>query len=223
MEIPMLAAGELMGMLHLENRDSGARAENVMEQARTLAEHLALSLSNIKLRETLRSQSIRDPLTGLFNRRYMEESLQRDLHRAIRARLPMGMIMMDIDHFKECNDTYGHDAGDAVLRGLGALLQSQVRGADIACRFGGEEFVLILQDAALEVTIRRAEEIRRAVKALTIEYLSRILGMISVSLGVAVFPLHSDSAEGLLRKADKALYKAKHNGRDRVEVVDDTL
>ena len=220
LDVPMLAAGELMGLLHLENTDNSWRDKAVEDLARSIAEHLALSLSNIKLREKLHAQSIRDPLTGLFNRRYMEESLERELHRAARAQTPVGIIMLDIDHFKEFNDTYGHEAGDVVLHELGILLQSQIRGEDIACRFGGEEFILILPEASLEISTQRAEKIRQATKALAVEYLHKSLGMISVSMGVAVFPTHSTSAEGLLRNADKALYQAKHNGRDRVEVTE---
>ena len=116
---------------------------------KTLAEHLALAVANLKLRETLRTQSIRDPLTGLFNRRYMEESLERELRRTIRKKLPLALLMVDVDHFKHFNDTFGHEAGDEILRELARLFQSRLRAEDIACRYGGEEFVLILPDASL--------------------------------------------------------------------------
>jgi diguanylate cyclase (GGDEF)-like protein/PAS domain S-box-containing protein len=221
LDAPMLAASELIGLLHIENADTGWRDRETEELSRSLAEHLALSLSNLKLREKLHSQSIRDLLTGLFNRRYMEESLEREIHRAARGHFPVGIVMLDIDHFKDFNDTYGHEAGDVVLHELGTLLQSQIRGGDIACRFGGEEFILILPDTSLEITRQRAEKIRRASKDLIVEYQNKPLGIVSLSLGVTVFPTHSTTAQGLLRKADKALYQAKHNGRDRVEIVED--
>ena len=222
LDAPMLAAGELMGLLHIESGVNEWRLKETEELARTLAEHLALSLSNIKLREKLHAQSIRDPLTGLFNRRYMEESLERELRRATRAQSPIGIIMLDIDHFKDFNDTHGHEAGDIVLNELGILLQGQVRGGDIACRLGGEEFILILPETSLEVTRQRAEQIRLAVKGMVVEYQHKPLGIVSISIGVAIYPTHSTSAEGLLHQVDKALYQAKHHGRNRVEVVETT-
>ena len=121
---------------------------------------MALSLSNLNLRETLQHQSIRDPLTGLFNRRYMDETLERERQRAARSDTSLGVIMLDIDHFKKFNDMFGHEAGDTVLEELGVLLKNHVRGSDIACRYGGEEFVLILPESPLEIVIERAELIR---------------------------------------------------------------
>ena len=218
-DLPMLASGETIGVLHIESNYDDLFLENVQDLAHTLADHLSLSLSNLKLRETLRYQSTRDALTGLFNRRYMEESLARELPRAVRKNAPVGIIMLDIDHFKVFNDTYGHEAGDVVLREIGTLLRNQIRSEDIACRFGGEEFLLILPEANQEVTLQRAERIRAAVKAMRIDYCGQPLGLISVSLGVSVFPLHSAVAVGIIKKADEALYRAKNNGRDRVEVA----
>lgn len=218
-EIPMVASGEMIGVLHIEEREETLPLETIQDLAHSLAEHLSLSLSNLKLRETLRTQSIRDALTGLFNRRYMEESLTREIPRATRKNTPVGIIMLDIDHFRDFNDTYGHDAGDVVLREIGAKLQSQVRGEDITCRYGGEEFILILPEANQEVTVQRAERIREAIKSIRVEYRRQPLGVISISLGVAIFPEHSSTVEGILKKADEALYHAKHNGRDRVEVA----
>ncbi len=216
---PMLAAGELMGMLHVENQGERWETKEVEDLARILAEHLALSLSNISLREKLHSQSIRDPLTGLFNRRYMEETLEREIMRASRAQSKIGVIMLDIDHFKSFNDNFGHEAGDAILQKMGQLLMGQVRGSDIACRFGGEEFILILPEASLDTARERAEQIRLAVKGLKVENIGQPLGAISVSLGVAVYPEQGRIPVDLLQKVDKALYLAKHNGRDRVEVA----
>jgi diguanylate cyclase (GGDEF)-like protein len=216
---PMLAAGELMGMLHIENQLEKWENREVEDLARILAEHLALSLSNISLREKLRAQSIRDHLTGLFNRRYMEETFEREILRAIRSHTSIGVIMLDIDHFKNFNDNFGHEAGDAILQKMGHLLMGQVRGGDIACRFGGEEFILILPEASLDTARERAEQVRNAVKELRVENIGQPQGAISVSLGVAIYPDHGKKPVDLLQKVDKALYLAKHNGRDRVEVA----
>ena len=172
----------------------------------------------IAAREELRLQAIRDPLTGLFNRRYMEESLQRELHRAARNNFPLGAVMIDLDHFKRLNDTWGHEAGDAVLREFGNLLTNWSRGEDIACRYGGEEFTLILTAAASEATRLRTEQFREAARGLEIRHDGRSLGGITVSAGVAAFPEHGFTAGEILRAADEALYQAKARGRDRVVV-----
>lgn len=149
----------------------------------------------------------------------MEESLAREIPRAQRKNMPVGIIMLDIDHFKVFNDTNGHEAGDMVLREMGAVLQNQIRGEDIVCRYGGEEFIIILPEANQAVTMQRAEQIRQAIKAMRVEYRRQPLGVISISLGVAIFPDHSSTVTGILKKADEALYLAKHNGRDRVEAA----
>jgi len=182
----------------------------------TIAEHIALAISNLRLKETLRQQSIRDALTGLFNRRYMEETLERELRRAKRENKPVGIIMIDIDFFKDFNDRIGHGGGDALLRELGAFLINSTRGGDVACRYGGEEFLLVLPDANLEDAGRRAEEMRKGVKALRVDYLGKTFAKCSISLGVAVFPENGETSEVLLNAADKALYRAKNEGRDRV-------
>lgn len=218
--VPMLAASELLGLLHIESTTDNLHEEKKEEKAQTVSEHLALALSNIRLREKLHSQSIRDPLTGLFNRRYMEESLEREIHRANRSNNSIGIIMLDIDHFKQVNDSYGHEAGDAILHNLGCLLLSQVRAGDIACRFGGEEFIIILPDASAETTRQRAEEIRQAVEKIKVDHEGEVLNQITVSLGTAAFPKNSASIDGIIHQADKALYQAKHNGRNRVESAD---
>jgi diguanylate cyclase (GGDEF)-like protein len=172
----------------------------------------------IAAREELRLLAIRDPLTGLFNRRYMEESLERELHRAARNNLPLGAIMIDLDHFKRFNDTWGHEAGDAVLRKVGCLLKEWSRGEDIACRYGGEEFTLILTGTSSEVTRLRAEQFRQAARGLEVPHAGRSLGGITISAGVAAFPDHGFTAAEFLRAADQALYQAKAIGRDRVVV-----
>ncbi len=172
----------------------------------------------IAAREELRLQAIRDPLTGLFNRRYMEESLERELYRASRNSLSLGAVMIDLDHFKRFNDTWGHEAGDAVLREVGGLLRDCARGEDIACRYGGEEFTLILASASSEVTHWRTKQFHQAVRSLDVQHDGRALGRITISAGVAGFPQHGFTATDILRAADEALYQAKAEGRDRVVV-----
>lgn len=183
-----------------------------------------IELQTRLLRESeshLRELSIRDPLTGLFNRRYMEETLERELSRAHRLESSLGVIMLDVDHFKIFNDTYGHSAGDVLLCELSNSLQKYIRGGDILCRYGGEEFVLILPGVNLDVLCKRAETLRAQAKNLRIFYDGRQLSSIAISLGVAIFPAHAINRDELLRAADIALYRAKHEGRDRVVVFDE--
>ena len=174
----------------------------------------------LKSQALLREQSVRDHLTGLFNRRYMEETLERELLRAARKQLSLGIIMLDVDEFKHFNDTYGHAAGDLILRELGSLLLRQVRGEDVACRYGGDEFMLILPDASREVTRERAERICAYARQLRLQFEGQSLAAVGLSLGVAVFPEHGAASTGVLRAADAALYRAKHEGRGRVVVAD---
>src|SRR3989449_1743351 len=155
--VRMMGQGEALGVLHVQSGGTSGEGQNHLTDAQqrlavTAAGHIALALANLRLRETLRMQSIRDPLTGLFNRRYMEESLARELRRAARNQRRLGAIMLDLDRFKRFNDTFGHEAGDTLLRELGEFLRSRTRGEDIACRYGGEEFVVILPEASMEVT-----------------------------------------------------------------------
>jgi diguanylate cyclase (GGDEF)-like protein len=170
------------------------------------------------MREMLKIQSVRDPLTGLYNRRYMEESLTRELRRAARKKTELGVMMLDVDHFKQFNDTFGHEAGDAVLRSLGNLLRTQFRAEDIVCRYGGEEFTVILPDTSLQLTQQRAEELREAAKRELVQLRGQSLGAVSLSIGVASFPANGATSETLLGAADAALYRAKEAGRDRVTV-----
>jgi len=173
----------------------------------------------LKSQALLREQSVRDYLTGLFNRRYMEETLERELLRASRKKLSLGMIMLDVDDFKQFNDTYGHAAGDEILRELGSLLLRQVRGEDIACRYGGDEFILIMPDATREVTRERAELVCESARMIHSQFEGRALEAVTLSLGVAVFPDHGSTSTGILRAVDAALYRAKHEGRGRVVVA----
>jgi diguanylate cyclase (GGDEF)-like protein len=168
--------------------------------------------------QDLQEQAITDPLTGLVNRRYLREFLPRELTRAARNDESLAVVMVDIDYFKRVNDTFGHDAGDLVLRELGTLLRSQVRASDVACRFGGEEFALVLPESSAEGARQKAEAIRAAMKNLEIKYGGQPIGRLSASFGVAAFPEHAKDADALLRVADEALYQAKGAGRDRVMV-----
>jgi diguanylate cyclase (GGDEF)-like protein/PAS domain S-box-containing protein len=221
--VPLIAQGETLGVFHIRlgppAEEQAAELAMAKEQlALTVAEDMALALANLRLRETLRSQAIRDPLTGLFNRRYMEETLERELTRVKRQGAPLGVIMLDLDHFKQYNDTYGHRAGDDLLSALGNLVKSQIREEDIACRYGGEEFLLILPGTSMEVTLERAEILRQAVQEMHLHY--RSLKPITLSLGVAVYPDHGDTGLEIIQAADGALYRAKQAGRDRVMVAD---
>lgn len=223
--VPMIAQGEVLGILHLRQNplaaESAAGTPPLDERAAVvLAEHVALALINLKLRDTLRDQAIRDPLTGLLNRRHMEETLEREVLRAERSQHPLGVVLLDLDHFKRFNDSFGHDAGDLVLRQLGALLRMQVRAGDMACRYGGEEFVLILPETPLDIILQRAEALRLGIKQLDVRQGDRPLGIITGSAGIAMFPEHGATGEALLRVADRALYRAKAEGRDRVVAAD---
>lgn len=217
--VPLVAHGETLGMLYMASSDWGMLDENQQQLLRTISEQISLALANMKLQETLRMQTLRDPLTSLFNRRYMESSLERELLRAKRNSQQLSVLMLDVDHFKRFNDTFGHDAGDLLLKEFAAMLQKNVRGEDIACRFGGEEFILILPTCPLDIAIKRAEKILADTRALNIQHQQQSLGKITVSIGIAVFPEHDDDIEGLLRLADKALYSAKREGRDRAVVA----
>ncbi len=210
--IPLLAQGEALGLLCLE----GAVIDEKL--AVTVSEQLSLALANLRLRETLRHLSIRDGLTGLFNRRFLEASLERELPRSMRSEQPMGVLMIDIDHFKEFNDSFGHEAGDAVMQALGVLLKNSVRAEDVPCRFGGEEFAVLLPGASLEVARERAEKLRSAAQGLNVRSGGRPVGPISLSIGVAAFPLHGRDANEVLKVADEALYRAKRSGRNQVQV-----
>ena len=159
--IPILAQGETLGILHLQATDAAPQLDaSELSFKTTFAAQVGLSIANIRLREALRTQSVRDALTGLYNRRYLEEVLEREVRRAGRTAQALGVLMIDLDFFKKFNDTYGHDAGDAVLRETGAFLSKGVRAEDFVCRFGGEEFVVILATADLESSRARGERLR---------------------------------------------------------------
>lgn len=198
---------------------SSAALDSALALARSISDRVGLAIANLRLRESLRAQSIRDPLTGVFNRRYLEETLEREIRRAQRGENPLGLIIFDLDRFKQFNDTYGHEAGDTFLRELGAMLRDRFRRDDVVCRYGGEEFVVVLPDATLESTLQRARSLGEAVRDLAVSYQGQPLGATTASLGVAAFPQHGASGEALLRAADAALYRAKQNGRARAEAA----
>lgn len=216
--VPMIAQGEVLGVMAISstgeaswmNDGPGTMGRRL---AQTMAEYVGLALANLDLREELRDQSVRDPLTGLFNRRYLMETLDRDLQRAQRAGSPLTLLAIDVDHFKELNDSAGHAAGDDALRELGAFLSTSIRAGDVACRTGGDEFTVVLEGATLEEAMARAERLREGARELMV--VSEQWQM-SVSIGVAGVPPFGVDAETLQRSADAALYRAKRSGRDQV-------
>ncbi len=209
--LPLIAHNESLGILHLAgvaNYDPWA--------ATSLAERAAAGMVAVKRQEQLRHRAMRDPLTGLYNRRFLEEALDIEQRRALRRGISIGVLMLDLDHFKRFNDTYGHDAGDLLLRGVGALLRRAVREGDMPCRYGGEEFVVILPGADLAGTRRRAEALRAAIAQWDPQRDGASLGPVTASIGVAALPLHGTDWQKVLKAADEALYEAKHAGRNRV-------
>jgi diguanylate cyclase (GGDEF)-like protein len=218
---PLVAQGEILGILHLQSTgtfsDHGNRSD-LLSMLQSIAEYTALTLANLELREKLQVQAVRDSLTGLFNRRHMEETLIRETLRAERNGTTISVIMIDIDHFKRFNDTFGHAAGDALLRELGRLLERYTRGSDLACRYGGEEFTVILPGSSLTVAQEIAEVLRENVQKLEIKVHGQSVGKVTISLGVACYPKHGSSWEDMLHSADLAMLEAKQV-RNRVVVA----
>jgi diguanylate cyclase (GGDEF)-like protein len=212
--VPMIAQSETLGVFTLAQ--SAAFGEVDRQTIQTISEQLSLALANLKLQESLRNQSLRDPLTGLFNRRYMGEAIARELARATRQSTPLAVAMVDIDHFKRFNDGHGHEGGDVLLAAFGRLLGGMSRDEDIVCRYGGEEFALILPGTDAETAHKRLDQIRLAVRQLQVSNHGQSLGSVSMSAGVAVFPRDGSSGDSLIAAADVALYEAKRAGRDRV-------
>jgi len=215
--IPLNAQTESLGWLYLTTPGLEGCAKMVVAQA--AAKQLSQALANLKLRGNLRDLSVRDPLTGLFNRRYLQESLGREMARSKRRNLPLAVMMFDLDHFKAFNDNYGHAAGDAVLVEFGRLLGNSFRSEDIACRFGGEEFTLIMPEMELSIAKRRAQELIDATAALTIIHEGQTLPPITTSVGLAMMPEHGEKPDALMAAADQALYVAKSSGRNRFSVM----
>jgi len=219
-DLPLRAkSGKLIDVEFVSNVYLVGGEKVIQCNIRDITERLQAQDALLKSQALLREQSVRDYLTGLFNRRYMEETLERELLRAARKHVSLGIIMLDVDEFKHFNDTYGHTAGDVILRELGDLLLRQVRGEDIPCRYGGDEFILILPDASREVTTQRAELICDYASKFHLQFEGQSLASLTLSLGVAVFPEHGVTSTGILRAVDAALYRAKHEGRSRVVVA----
>ena len=227
--IPLIANGEAMGVLAIQNNDFAApdsrpdpdlehseKAARRLLLATAVAEHISLAIANLGLRETLRVQAVRDPLTGLYNRRYMQEFLEHELHTARRKHRPVSVMMLDLDHFKRYNDTFGHTSGDHMLASVGELLLRSVRADDIACRYGGEEFTLVLPECSLQQAAVRAEAIRGRIAERSSEQGKPPASAVTVSIGVAAFDETTDRVDLLLKFADDALYQAKRTGRNRV-------
>lgn len=219
--IPLAAQGENLGNLHIASHDfDDADLINEEEQGfiETVADSIALALANLRLRETLHMQSIRDALTGLYNRRYLDDILPREIARAERNGQTLSLLLFDVDHFKTFNDVHGHEAGDVVLKSVADVVQGNIRESDIACRHGGEEFVIILPDTPLQAAQARAESLRDQVARMQTLLNGSELGVITISVGVAAFPLHGNSDSALIKAADQAMYQAKQLGRNRVAV-----
>ncbi len=203
--LPLLTGGTTFGVLMLRARDGRSPESRVGLFAHAFADNVSLALGNLRLQETLRTHAVRDGLTGVFNRRYMQEALGAELRRQTRT----GLIVVDVDHFKSFNDTFGHIGGDALLQQLAAIMRASFGPDEIICRYGGDEFVIVLPDTRPELVRERAEQLRDAVR-------EQILGGVTISTGFAYAPDHATTIDGLIAAADRALYIAKTAGRDRV-------
>jgi diguanylate cyclase (GGDEF)-like protein len=212
----MMAQGETLGLLHLNFEDPRDLTPGRRRLAETASKQIAVALANLQLRESLQDLSFSDPLTGLYNRRYLEISLTRELHRLDREGGSLGLIVLDLDHFKRINDDFGHETGDKVLKAIGTYLKANTRQSDIAFRYGGEEFILALVDSPFTSTCERAETLRRGMRELDLSWERPELSFLTASFGVASFPEHGTTFDELFRVADEGVYLAKQSGRDRV-------
>jgi diguanylate cyclase (GGDEF)-like protein len=214
--LPLIANSEILGVLHLSRLGGNVMEAGIPWAAESIAERAAIAISAIRRVERLQIRATRDALTGIYNRRFMEEALAIEQSRAERRGSSIGLMMMDVDYFKRFNDTFGHDAGDAVLRGIGRLLRRTMREGDLPCRYGGEEFAVILPGADLAQTRQRAEAIRTAIEHWKPQDEGHAFGQVTVSIGIAALPLNGNSWQTALKVADEALYSAKRGGRNRV-------
>ena len=214
--VPLAAQGTQLGFIYISTR--GPLPEGRMPLVQSATEQLSMALHNLDLQERLRLQSIREPLTGLYNRRYLEESLARELARCERRGLPLSLLMLDLDHFKAFNDLHGHAGGDALLAAFGQLLQQHARAEDIPCRYGGEEFTLILPEADTDTALACGNRIVAAARLMRVPHLGQELPAVTVSVGLATWQ-PGENGTALMRRADAALYQAKRTGRDRVAVA----
>lgn len=223
--IPLTAQGETLGFVYLTfpTPEVADLARGRILQVNEMVELAAMTIAGLNLRAKLENQSIRDGLTRLFNRHFMAIALEREVHRALRSTTPLAILMIDVDHFKAFNDTFGHEAGDTVLREVAECFRQSVRSEDVVCRYGGEEFIIILPETNEETAVERAELIRQAVGKLRVRSKGETLRQISVSIGIAMYPAPAHDATDLVRLADRALYDAKHAGRDRVHVARESV
>lgn len=217
--VPMMAQSEAVGVLHLTMPEGTQMPEAKQRLAMAMAEHVGMALSNLRLHERLRTQSIRDQLTGLFNRSFMEESLDIELRRAVRSQLPLSVIMLEIDNFQLINENFGLDVGESILRRVGMLLQANVRKGDIACRYGSQTFVVILPQGGYEASRQRTNNLCDLCRTLEVKVQGAQVGHITTSVGLAVFPEHGQIVENLLRSAEASLNRAKNGGGDSVVVA----
>ncbi|MDR3476454.1 MAG: diguanylate cyclase [Gammaproteobacteria bacterium] len=220
--IPLFAQSDVLGLLYIEKPLKPPLLTNETEEddfvASALGEQIALGLSNIRLREILKTQSISDPLSGLYNRRYLEETFSREIRRAKSNKTEISVLMIDIDHFKQFNDQWGHDAGDIIIREFGELLHGFVHAGDMACRYGGEEFIVVLPETSSEKADNRAAVLHQLVSQLNLYYGSSLLSKFTISIGIATYPKHGLTIQEIITSADLALYKAKMQGRDMTVV-----
>jgi diguanylate cyclase (GGDEF)-like protein len=216
--VPMMARSEILGFLHLQSGDpaSAPFTPSQLHLIHVVTKEVALSLANVGLREVLREQAFRDSLTGLYNRRFLQEALDIELSQARRKQWPVALVMIDVDGFKAFNDTYGHPAGDALLRAMAASLQSSIRSNDVLGRYGGDEFSLVMPEASLQDATKWAEKWRSATNHFNIEWEGKALPWPTVSMGVAAYP-NCRTSDSLFREADAALYAAKVGGRNQVK------
>jgi diguanylate cyclase (GGDEF)-like protein len=216
--VPMMAHGETVGVLYVSSLYRGGIAAT-KQLAVQVAKYVGLAIANLKLRETLKNQSLRDPLTKLYNRRYLEESLEREIRLSKRQFQTLGLIMLNVDHFKRFNETFGYMAADFLLREIGRFLPSQFRASDIACRYRGEEFLLLLPGASLAVTKQRAEQLCQQIKQLSLQYRRQTLDSITISCGVASYSEHGVTGKEVIESAHEALNRAREQGCDRIVIA----
>ncbi len=225
--VPLIAQGDMIGVLHIQfpsnvketaKQDMEQQLQDQLHLINMTADNLGISLVSLKLREALKSQSIRDPLTQLFNRRYMEESFVRELSRCERVKHRLEVMMIDIDHFKNYNDTYGHDVGDYVLKRVADYIKDHFRSYDMPCRYGGEEFLVIMPNATENIVKERAEALRAGIESLDLSHQGNPLKAVTISIGISSYPMNALTEDSLIKAADLALYEAKESGRNRVVV-----
>lgn len=219
--LPLVTQGDVIGCLTVTGDELSRGDQTQRVWIGQVAEQLGLALSNVKLRVSLRQQSIIDPLTQLYNRRYLDEILKRELARSSRSGVPLSVLVLDLDHFKRINDTYGHEGGDAILRKVALILRENIRSADVACRMGGEEMVVLLPECDIENAVRRADALRLLISAGDVLHDGQRIGA-TTSIGVASYPAHGHNAQTLVHAADLALYEAKHGGRNCVRAAKET-